>query len=392
MQYISPLHFIALSTAGTIDRKDLLLAKKKMLAELELNEGRGIEINGQEVSKNDIICFFDDLQQSADLSYHLAVYKDPVLLKFLEYNTLEKNDRYADNPLYADDAFITWLSPYYAASFVVFAAECFEDMADDEWATLLRNPLLMNSYNQETAWEGLEKSMEADINRLKLYADRQTMSHRPIMTQSELNEISPVCEFKHIMMLERLPAERFRQLRDEMAFAIMQICITAFNHTDRGWALNTIENARILAVSEELKTQVYNKKYEMERLAKGNSGSPNKVPLWTILRIALFVLFVGSRLFNSCNQSNNYDSIRNAPVYFQPAPGDTNLQKLQEEIKKMNSNQPVYIQSAPGDSLQKLRENIRKMNSSNLEPLSDSTAKKSLRDLMKSPDKGKPPF
>ena len=334
MQYISPLHFIELSSTDTIDRKDLLLARKKMLAELELNEGSGLEINGKEVSRNDIVRFFDDLQQSADLSYHLAIYKDPVLLKFLEYNTLEKNDRIAKNPLYADDAFINWLSPYYAASFVVFAAACFENLADDEWATLLRNPQLMNSYNQETAWEGLEKSMQGDISRLKFYADKK------IMTQGELDGISPVCDFRHVMMLERLPEERFRQLRDEMAFSMMQVCINAFNHTNRGWARNTIDNAHILAVSEELKKQVYNKKYEMDSLEGGSSkgGSSNKVQAWTIVRIVLFVLFVGSRLFNNCNRSHDYNYSNPQPIYFQPRPGDTTLERLQEEFRKMNNS------------------------------------------------------
>ncbi len=60
-----------------------------MLAELELNDGNSILVNGKEVSKNDIIRFFDDLQQSTDLSYHVAVYRDKVLLKFLEYSILE---------------------------------------------------------------------------------------------------------------------------------------------------------------------------------------------------------------------------------------------------------------------------------------------------------------
>ena len=44
MQYISPLHFIELSSADTIDRRDLLLAKKKMLAELELNEAEVVAL------------------------------------------------------------------------------------------------------------------------------------------------------------------------------------------------------------------------------------------------------------------------------------------------------------------------------------------------------------
>lgn len=341
-----------LSAADTIDRKDLLLAKKKMLAELELNDGKGVEINGREVSKNDIIRFFDDLQQSSDLSYHLAVYHDKVLLRFLEYNILEKKDKFAANPLYAEEAFISWLSPYYAHSFTAFADECFHSLLDDEWTTLLSNPLLMNSYYQETAWENLEKGIHADTERLKIYSDKK-------ITQAELNGIAPICDFRHIMMLERLPAERFASARDELAFAIMQVCISAFNHANRGWARNTIENAHILAVSEELKKQVYDKKYEMDTIASGNNGgSSEKTPLWTIVRIALFVLFIAARLGGSCNRSsssyNNYNYNYTPPATERSVNTDSSFRTLQERMKKLRESKNPLSDSEAGESLQEL--------------------------------------
>ena len=156
MQYISPLHFLELSAAGsTIDKKDLLLAKKKLLAELELNDGKGVEINGKELFTNDIVRFFDDLQQAPDLSRHLAIYRDPILLRIMEHNLLERKDRIASNPLYGDEAFINWISPYYAHSFMAFADECLLYSMDDSWTTLLGNPFLMNNYDQEAVWHNI---------------------------------------------------------------------------------------------------------------------------------------------------------------------------------------------------------------------------------------------
>jgi len=355
MQYISPLHFIELSSADTIDRKDLLLAKKKMLAELELNDGKGIAINGKEVSKNDIIRFFDDLQQSTDLSWHLAIYHDKVLLRFLEYNILEKKDKFDNNPLYTETAFIDWIGPYYATSFSIFSNDCFTSLMDDELATLLANPLLMNSYHQETAWESIIKNIEANTEHLKFYEGKK-------INRNGINDVAPICDFRYVRMLERLPAERFASTRDDLAFAIMQVCINAFNHTDKDWARNTIENAHILAVSEELKKQVYNKKYEMETAAAGN-GSSEKTPLWTIVRIALFVLFVAARLGGSCNRSSSYNynynnNLRSSPSYYQS--------------------------SSPNDTLNKLLERIKKAKESK-KPLSDSEASQSLQDLLHKP-------
>lgn len=357
MQYISPLHFLELSAAGsTIDKKDLLLAKKKLLAELELNDGKGIVINGKERTKNDIVRFFDDLQQTADLSYHTAIYQDKVLLKFLEYNTLEKKDRFASNPLYADEAFIEWIGPFYADSFVSFARECFLHFMVDEWTTLMDNPMMMTPFQKETAWGGLEKDMRADIEQLSFFANKK-------MSRSDLVSVESICDFRHIQMLFRLPAERFGALRDELAFAIMQLCISAFNHVDRDWARNTIENAHVLAVSEELKKQVYNKKYEMDGIVAGSTGGGGGTSTnwWTYVRVALFVIFIIIRVSGACSRSSySYNYERPTPIYIHPAGSDSTI------------------------SLESLEERARRIQEpKSTKPLSDSEAQKALQDMMK---------
>ncbi|HSC40489.1 MAG TPA: hypothetical protein VLD19_21550 [Chitinophagaceae bacterium] len=357
MQYISPLHFLESSAAGSaIDKKDLLLAKKKLLAELELNDGKGIVINGKERTKNDIVRFFDDLQQTADLSYHTAIYQDKVLLKFLEYNALEKKDRFADNPLYADEVFIEWIGPFYVNSFVSFARECFLHFMVDEWATLMDNPLMMTSYQKETAWQDLEKDMRSDIEQLSFFGNKK-------MSRSDLVSVESICDFRHIQMLFRLPADRFGALRDELAFAIMQLCISVFNHVDRDWARNTIENAHVLAVSEDLKKQVYNKKYEMDNIVAGSTGGGSTSGnWWTYVRIALFVIFIIIRVSGACSRSSNsynYNYKPPASIYVHSSSGDSiSLQTLQERMQQIEERKEA-------------------------KQLTDSEARKALQNIMK---------
>ncbi|MBS1563993.1 MAG: hypothetical protein JST39_06365 [Bacteroidetes bacterium] len=118
MQYISPFHFILVTSEDGIDRQELLLAKKKLLAELELSDRQTIMVNGREFSKHDIISFFDELRESRDIAWHFAVYKDKALLRFLEEQLLETSTSFLPNPLYNDEAFINWISPYYATAFL----------------------------------------------------------------------------------------------------------------------------------------------------------------------------------------------------------------------------------------------------------------------------------
>ena len=289
-----------------------MLARKKMLAELELNDGHGIVINGKEVSKNDIIRFFDELQQSDDLSYHIAVYKDKVLLKFLEYNILENREWFALTALYTEESFIEWISPYYAASFIAFAGECYRNFMDREWATLLGNRVLMNRYARETAWISLEKLIRVNISRLEF------IESKPVWEFTK-EEVKGICDFRHVEMLALLPVERFGQVRDELAFSIMRLSIKMFNHVDRKWAIKRVEQAHALAVSERMKEVLYNKQVEMEILAskgrwhdwKSNFrlGSPR------IIFLAFFLL-IQVITCNRDSKSSDSDNFQYAPVEF----------------------------------------------------------------------------
>jgi len=341
-----------LSAADTIDRKDLLLAKKKMLAELELNDGRGVTINGKEVSKNDIILFFEDLQQSTDISWHLKVYRDKVLLRFLEHHILERKNSFAIDPVYSDEAFINWISPYYLESFITFADECLQHSMDDSWTAMLTNPMLMNSYDREQAWDHIEKNIRTQIGQIEFVEENK-------VSRESMDEVANVCGFRYVQMLKQLPEARFGRVRDELAFAIMQLCIKIFNQVDRDWPLIIIQNAQILAASEEVKEQVRKKQSEMEKIGKGSTSE--KTSLWTIVRVALFVLFIAARLGGSCNRSSSsdYDYKRTIQLLDQPS-RDSSIRTLQERIKKMKS-------------------------SNNGKPLTDSEATESIQELLKRP-------
>jgi hypothetical protein len=303
MQYISPFHFLELSATDQIDKKDILLARKKMLAELELNDGNSILVNGKEVSKNDIIRFFDDLQQSTDLSYHVAVYRDKVLLKFLEYSIIENKDRFAANPLYTDAAFIDWVTPFYAASFAPFMTTRYQEINEAEWTTLIGdNPVLMSGYQAEIACRSLEKIIRLDIDRVDF------LESKPVWEFTK-EEVKDVCDPKRAAMLELLPEDRFGQVRDELAFNIMKLSIKMFNGVDRKWGVKQVKQARGIAASDRMKEILHDKQLEMESISsrarrsgwKFNFGNPR------LIFILLFVVIKAATCNMGRSSSNNYD-------------------------------------------------------------------------------------
>ncbi|MDZ7880230.1 MAG: hypothetical protein U5L45_21315 [Saprospiraceae bacterium] len=91
MHYISPFRSLGISDFDAIDKNTLNLAKKKLLAEIDLSPTNTIIREGQELSKDTIIKTFDKLTQVNNWETHRAIAKDLPLLAFLENQTFANN-------------------------------------------------------------------------------------------------------------------------------------------------------------------------------------------------------------------------------------------------------------------------------------------------------------
>jgi len=337
MQYVSTVTLLDNLTPGQADKKSFALAKKKMLAELELNGGAAVTINGREFTKNDIVNFFDNLQQADNLAYHIIVANDAVLLCFLEQNFLNNGDRFSNNESYADPGFIDWISPYFFTSFTSFAEECLvgEEVVerlhstdplfvkysatttwqknDDGWATLLANAIIMNSYYLEEAWKKIEDIVRQQLEYLKEFHQAKGLVGK--------NLIEPLIDFRYVTMLQRLPAERFRYLRDEYAYMMMQCAVHIFNTVNRYDAETIIDNALQLVVSYDVKESILAKQSEMHHLVNkkpaGRGGGS-----WGLRGVG-FLLFMIFKIATCNSYSGHSDyNFENAPVIFS-SPYDT---------------------------------------------------------------------
>ncbi|MBS1564296.1 MAG: hypothetical protein JST39_07890 [Bacteroidetes bacterium] len=209
---------------------------------------------------------------------------------FLEQTIVDKDCyRFADNPFYKNPAFIDWLSPFYTDAFKAFARICFQHLMDEEWTRLLSNPMLANSHYEELCWQAIESLIQQDIETLTPYVGKS-------VSKSELNEISPICDFKYAMMLQHLPAERFAGMRDEIAYLIMEICIAAYNETAAEWARYTIGIAVNIAVNDDIKNLISAKKYEMEFGPDDSDFPPGKIkwkwPVITVTAACVIIIIV----------------------------------------------------------------------------------------------------
>jgi hypothetical protein len=315
--YISPLGMLDTNGKTSFDKKDFLLAKKKMLAELELSGETTVNINGKELSKNDIVIFFDQLQQTENLAYHQAVAEDKVLLHFLEGVTKSPTENLTNNQLYWDPRFIDWISPYFYTSYCNVSKDCFKTLNTQGWAKLMSYTILMNLRYREKTWMFIEGFTEQNIEQLKELHE-SGKSKNP--DSGNLFLIETLCDYRLVNMMVQLPEERFASQRDEYAFSMMQVLIDVFNTCDKTYAMEALKNAEILAHSGYMQQQLLAKYNEMQGISREEhkpSSGTGKNSEWGVVRLLFFALFILIKLAtcDDYGSKKSYDFSSQIPVY-----------------------------------------------------------------------------
>ncbi|MBO9198679.1 MULTISPECIES: hypothetical protein [Niastella] len=315
MQYLSPAKFTGESTFSPLDKKAIQLARKKLFADLELGGETTIELNGVHFSKNDIILYFEDLLKEDVLSYHNAVGGDGILLRFLEEAKIEKKERFQTNPLYENEQFIQWISPFFSDSFKTFMEGCLlGETEEDSMIAMLVNPLLMTGKDLEQAWESVSRIILNNIAILERFGEMvkaKYMDGSVAPTQAR-----DLMEFRYIRLLQLLPQGRFSALKDKYAHAMLVTCIAIFNShiKHRNHVRTWLENAELLADSESVKSEINKKMQEMERIQTASPAAAaqrNKEDSSSgagVLKIAVVVLIFIIRLATCKSHSSNYSS------------------------------------------------------------------------------------
>ncbi len=383
MRFISPGSLFG-ETIRPLDKKAIQLGRKKLLAELELGTGDSIELHGIRFSKSEIIDYFEELQKDNIADYYNTIEEDRVLLGFLEESSIGRNDRFNDNPLYLEEPFIHWISPYYFSAFTSFANSCFRQSDQsssnysgqfasssgqfpshhsnqslsysdrspsqytdqyDNLSALLANRPLMTDHDIEQSWLFIAKILTNNIALIDYYRNQKKDRNNTV----SIDKVSPLMDYFYTRLIQLLPENRFSGLRDKYAFVMMQACIYIFNNDkgNRSSAKMWMENAASLAVSEETRTEIADKLKEMNKASR-------KSDFALIGRIIWIAIIVGRAATCNFNNSDTYH-YQNTPVYTLPQ-GDSARKLLRPFLDSVGRENP-YIPAnrlprsgSPGDS------------------------------------------
>ncbi|SEN86231.1 hypothetical protein SAMN05660816_01685 [Niastella yeongjuensis] len=295
MQYLSPSSLSGDALITPLDKKAIQLERKKLFAELELSGETTIEMNGRSFNKNDIIQYYEDLLKEDSLNYHAVIAEDPILKLFLETAHIGRKELFKNNPLYTNEQFINWISPYFSHAFSTYMNACFLDPDEDGLTSLMKNNLLMTPGDTEKSWEVVTRIVMGSVSSIEEYY--KTPGSKMLI------KVKDLMEFRYIRLVQLLPNVRFAPVKDKYAFTILQACVYTFNRNKQtgNYVSNWLENGQLLAASEDMKEQIRKKREELEAiLAPMETGasapqSAESSP-WAIIKLIIFVVLLLARL------------------------------------------------------------------------------------------------
>ncbi len=346
MAYQSPLHFFSQLNLpinnAQLDKEHLALARKMLLAEIDLSDTQTLKKGNVELTKNDILNLFEDLKNSENLTYHTAVFADKVLLKFLEEFKIEDNpqqvsdyDRYAanavsrtrfaNNPVYNESAFVEFIGVYFKDAFQIILQRAIEKQDRNTVKLVMQNPRFM-LYNQEfdafsrilLQLQGKEEDADGLQYRIE---NRQNYTQEEVIAISNPNFID---------CLNFLP-DFFENFRDIYAISLINIGVVLYNKKKYALTKSVISNAQQLNVSTYYREKL-DKYYadlvenapasgSVSSSSDGSSSSSSGMS-WTTILVLIglglrLIIFAGdcSKPSNSSDYSTNYPAITVDALY-----------------------------------------------------------------------------
>jgi hypothetical protein len=312
MLYTSP--FEILDLPGTelqqMDKKALLLKKKQLLAELELQNGHSVIIKNKEFTKNDILSLFEQIENGGAVEYHAAVAADPVLLNFLQKGSLRPGQKFSYNELYKDPAFIEFISPFYKAAFNQFVLKAVAGSNYDNTGAVFSNPMLLNGTDYDECLGKLHGYLEEKLQGVTVLKNSFAANR-----YTDLSSLHSFYIYDWVLTLNSLPDD-FGGYREDYAVELYNFVVDLWNGKKRDEAtamLYGIQNIKTDGQVKKLISDLLDKMSAAQQPADSSSGggvSGGRI-VWAVISIILVLLRVAS----TCNRSNNsynYNSYNNS--------------------------------------------------------------------------------
>lgn len=185
MQYKSPVPLLRYAGIHikAIQVAQLNKAQKALLTELEISETKSLHIEGDELTKDDIISIFDDLKDKQVLQFHQWIYDSPKLLGLIrdEDVGIGKKGIFFDPSwrYHGDfDAFREFVSPYLAQPLAKAIDRAFRERKLKEAELLMAEHYLISDLYFDETFGRISRSLNTLAKEIKACEPGSTLLQR----------------------------------------------------------------------------------------------------------------------------------------------------------------------------------------------------------------------
>lgn len=287
MRYVSPFEELGLEADGNLDKNDLNLAKKRLLAELDLSASPTILRGSVEMTKNDIINQFDKLASIQNWDFHRLIVADKVLLDFLQKREWDVRKQLRKETAYDNEAFVEFVSPYFLESYKSLIIKNIAERRPQNLRAILNiTPRLLTEDDHEAVWFSVESFLDGWKDNLNEMAEKVKQGH-----QYNDGDLIPFHAKPFIGCLNLLPDE-FSWFRDDYALSLFNMSAYSWNKEKHYRAIDLVTNARLLDISEETEQMLDERIAWFDGQMKQVNTSDSSDTDWsTIARVIFFIIF-----------------------------------------------------------------------------------------------------
>lgn len=293
MDYKSPFHLFG----KEIERYHIKKERTRLLAQFESNDDQPIELEGKLYTKPEVIELLDTAEDRKKYDYHLKIYKNKILLNFLEegYFSMDDAEAWNDESLFTEE-FINFVSPYFVYRYSSLYYQAYKALNYAFLEQLKFMPLLCKEEQYDECYKktynefnSLCESLEKDVNTIQQTNDLGQIRGNYYETPERINCINAFTDY-------------FDELVDKNAFNLGELSSQALKYANPEFGRKILNQAIRINCRSEVKDKMmklYNTVKNNNRTSSNRNTEEETNP-WRVIRVILGLLLLAIAIARRC--------------------------------------------------------------------------------------------
>ena len=235
-EFISPFEMLQMeemTAAEGLDAKAMQKAKKRLLHELELNDGRVSWLGDYSLDKSHALAVLNELDDEAKRRYHVEIFRNKPLLNFLTRGDIQHflySDSYfpcdTEELLHQDPGFRTYLSKWFAKQYNRVLTRAIEQQRLPVVEVLFGGRRWVEPEDDDLCFAGASKRVGDIVEKLR--SKVRNAGSRKV----SLREMKDFLQEHSLPELFNLLPAHFAPYQKDIAYGIRSLAISCFNTHD----------------------------------------------------------------------------------------------------------------------------------------------------------------